>query len=96
MATKKATTSEKARALMNRAYDLRTIKKINATPAEKAKQARQSIDASKTAARAKAIADRADAKKPAAKMSRQFGTTGKTLKDIKQMNLDKMAKAKKK
>ena len=64
---KKASTSDKARALNNRAYDLRNVKKVNATPAEKAKRARQSIDATKTAARANAIANREDKKKAAAK-----------------------------
>ena len=67
MKPKKATTSEKARALNARAYDLRNVKKVNATPAEKAKRARQSIDATKTAARANAIANREDKKKAAAK-----------------------------
>ena len=53
-------TSEMTRKLMNRAYDLRTIEKINATPAEKRKRARQVLDSSRTAARAKGIANRED------------------------------------
>jgi hypothetical protein len=64
---KKATTSQKTRALMNRAYDLRTIEKVGATSADKAKRNRQSLDASRTAARAVGIANREDKKKAAAK-----------------------------
>ena len=64
---KKATTSEKTRALINRAYDKRTIEKVNATPAEKRQRARQIIDTGKTAARAIAISNREDKKKAAAK-----------------------------
>jgi len=64
---KKMTTSEKTRKIMNRAYDLRTIEKVNATPAEKRQRARQVLDSGKTASRAKGIANREDKKKTAAK-----------------------------
>ena len=67
---KKATTNEKTRKLINRAYDLRTIQKVNATPAEKRQRARQVIDTGKTAARAIAISNREDKKKAAAKAAK--------------------------
>lgn len=75
-------TSIMTRDLMNRAYDLRTIKKINATPAEKAKQTRQSIDASRTAARAEAIANREDKKKAAKAAAKKASYSPKPMSAI--------------